>query len=102
MLTEVEAVFELHDSVVALDVGALVLVHIVELSQEFDFNIGIINIKLSVLPYFRSDQSLIWVCAIRAGHDLPEGSFINDLFDEIPVTQMLTDPCIVEAILVSY
>lgn len=102
VLAEVEAVLELHYPLVAFVVRALVLVHLVQLGEEFNFNVRVVNVKLFVFANFGSDDSLVWISVIYAGHDLAKGAFVNDFPHEVPVTQLFTNSRHVKAILVRY
>ena len=102
VLAEIEAVFELHDAIVALVVCTLILVQFFQLGQELDLNIGIVHIKLLVLANLRGHDSFIRISAVGALYHLAKGAFVDDLFDQVPVAEVLAHPRIIEAILVCY
>ena len=100
VLAEIEAVFELHDAIVALVVRTVIFVQFLELGEELYLNVGIIHIKLLILANLRGHDSFIRISAVGALDHLAKGAFINDLFDQVSVAEVLAHLRVIEAILV--
>jgi len=100
VLAEVEVIFELYDAIIAFVVSALVLVLFVQLREEFDFNIGIINIELFVLANLCSDNTLHRIPVVDALDHLSKGALVDDFSDEVAVAQLFTNFCIIKPVFV--
>ena len=102
MLAEVETILELDNALIAFIVRALILIHFVQLGEEFYFNVGVVNIKFFVLSNLGGDYPLVWISVVDALDNLPEGAFINYFSNQVTVAQLFTNFGIVKSIFVSY
>lgn len=98
MLSEFEAVYELHKLIFTL---IIISVPLLEFFYYFNFHICIIYVEFLVFADLGRYYSLVWVLFIYAFDDLAEGSIINNSYNLIPIGQLLSLNCHILPILIS-
>lgn len=100
VLSELERVQVMHNSVFAIGLGALRSVF--KFLKEANFHVCVINIKLLVFADFRSYSSSFWITVINASNNLAESTLVNNFSYFVTVTKLLSDFSMIVTFFIGY
>ena len=87
MLPQLKAINVLNHAVFAF---VVILVTGLKFSQNFDFYVCVVDIKLFIFRNFCSNNGPTWILAIYTFDNLTEGTSVYDLYNFIPPGQLFT------------